>query len=431
MKTSIALSALILAAATGLGWLIDGRLDAARIEERKLATESVHLGIPLDDAPSLRTTRRERPNYDVEARRFAGEFIQLAKEIEQGGRTDVAAQEHFQDLYQQISSLHASQLKILIVELLTTKELGEKNRANRLVHALWAYADKDGQDALALFTRHIAILKDHPNGGDVVSASLGNWAKDAPLAAVEWMKKYAVEFPEALSGQSKSNVFGSVAKKDPRLALTLIARLGLNASDSDTAVHSIVMMATTDDERNITLAALREYREANKGDKSFTHAIDDRFGDFSYGFEKEGFAAATQWLASANLNQKELDRFCQKLSLNYDGDEPAQWIDWYIHHGPPGKSEDQISGWISTWTRNDFEAAGKWLASAADGPVKNAAICGYAETVFEHDPETAMQWIMTLPPSQRRQDTLQNILDNYLKDDPAGKEAFAKEHGIK
>jgi hypothetical protein len=52
-------------------------------------------------------------------------------------------------------------------------------------------------------------------------------------------------------------------------------------------------------------------------------------------------------------------------------------------------------------------------------------------TVFKHDPETAMQWIHTLPPGKDRDSTLRNIHANWPKDDPAGAAAFAKEHAIK
>lgn len=69
--------------------------------------------------------------------------------------------------------------------------------------------------------------------------------------------------------------------------------------------------------------------------------------------------------------------------------------------------------------------------ATAEGPAKNAAIRGCALTIFKHDPETAMQWIMTLPPGQDRDDTLKTIHMNWSKIDPAGKEAFAREHGIK
>ncbi len=431
MKLSIAISALILAAAAGLVWQIDGRLAAACNYERKLASEAAKLGISIRHDQTVRSTKRQRVNREAEARRLAVEFIKMAKQCEKGVEIDVAAQQRFQEIYQRTSLLDASQLKIRILELLTTKELSQKGRVNHLISALWTYAEKDPRDALALLTKHFAILKDHPHSQDVLSSSLGTWAKDDPAAAVEWMKKNAAEFPDAMKAQSQANVFRAAAEKDPRLAFTLIAVLGLNYSDSHSALHDIVTAAATDEQRNVTLAALREYRVANKNDGTLTRAVDENFGYLGSGFEKEGFAAATRWLASANLTPKELDNICGRLGLNYEGDEPAQWIEWYGHQVLLGKADDQIGNWISVWTRRNYEAAGRWLASTSEGPVRNAAICSYAETIFPQESEVAMQWIKTLPPGEQRQNTLQYIHENYLQNDPEAAAAFKAEHGLK
>jgi len=42
-----------------------------------------------------------------------------------------------------------------------------------------------------------------------------------------------------------------------------------------------------------------------------------------------------------------------------------------------------------------------------------------------------MQWIMTLPPGNDRDNTLRTIYLNWPKDDKEGAASFAKEHGIK
>ena len=132
----------------------------------------------------------------------------------------------------------------------------------------------------------------------------------------------------------------------------------------------------------------------------------------------------------ANLSLKELDGFCGRLS-NGVVEEPGKWMEWMGARFPPGKGDDYIKNMIGSWTQQDYEAAGKWLAAAPDGPVKNAAIRGYAQEIFPHDRETAMRWIMTLPPDERREQTLRFILVNELRDDPEAAAAFKEEHGIK
>ncbi len=432
MKISIAISALILATAAGLGWQIDGLLAAARADERKLATEAARLGISVGDAHSTRSAKRVRIDREAEARLLAIEYIQLAKTSETDRKPDEASQTRYRDCFARISALDGTSLKILIAELLASPELDGRKRAEQVVHLLrMVLAKKDPRAALAFVMEHSAALKNANGIEYVISDSLGNWAKDDPVSAVQWMKKNAAEYPDAMKAQSMGNVFHSAAGKDPRLAFMLMAGLGLNASDSHSAMHDIVSAAATDEQRNDTLAALREYREAHKDDKEARQAADQMVGYFSWGFKKDGFEAGSKWLASANLTSKELDSICGELTRNYNGDEHVQWVEWIGGNFSPGKGDQHIINLIGNWTEQDYEAVGKWLGDAPDGPAKNAAIRGYALTIYKHDRETAMQWIMTLPPDERREKTLRFILVNKLQDDPEAAAAFKTEHGLK
>ncbi len=432
MKITIAISVLILAAAAGLGWQIEGRIAAARADQKQLSAEAARFGISVGDTHSTRSAKRVRIDREAEARLLAIEYIQLAKASETNRKPDEASQTRYRDCFARISALDASSLKILVAELLASPELDGKKRAEQVVHLLrMVLANKDPRAALAFVMEHSAALKKANHIEYVISDSLGNWAKDDPLAAVAWMKKNAAEFPAAMKVQARGNVFHSTAEKDPRLAFTLIAELGLNESDSRSQMCTIVIAATTDEERNATLAALREYQEAHKDDKTTRQAAEDTVGYFAWGFREDGFDAGSKWLASANLTPKELDRFCGELTLNYNGNEHAQWIEWIGEHTPPGKGDQQIINLIGGWTEQDYEDAGKWLRAAAEGPAKNAAIRGYALTIYKHDRETTMRWIMTLPPDERREKTLQFILVSKLRDDPEAAAAFAKEHGLK
>ena len=111
--------------------------------------------------------------------------------------------------------------------------------------------------------------------------------------------------------------------------------------------------------------------------------------------------------------------------------ENGQWIEWIGKTLSPDKVDDKISRMVYNWTQSDYQAAGKWLGSAADGPTKNTAIRTYAECVSGYEPATAAQWALTLPPGKDRDYTLKVILDGWSKDDTTAKEAFKQEHGIK
>lgn len=428
MKVSIAISALILAIGAGLGWKIDGRLATARTDESRLVTEAAGFGIPIGDGRSSRSTKRERVDRDEEARRLAVEFNTMAKIWESGRSLDTAAQERYKEIRQRFEALDSSHMRGLIVDVLASTDLPERIRAERAVGLVGMLAKNDPQGVLALITEYFEAIKIVPQVQSVVSDCLRNWAKDDPAATVDWMKRNPGSLPEEVIKSSQRAVIHSVAEKDPRLAFKLAEEFDKDPMD---AMHTIVTAAGDNEARNVTLAALRDYLITHIDDPTVSQHAERAFGYFSWGFKPDGFEGAREWVASANLSLRELESFCAGLSISSNVDEPARWIEWMAATFPPGKGGDQIVSMISRWARDDYEAAGKWLGSVAEGSAKTAAIRGYVQTVFPHEPEVAMQWLMTLPPTTERQNTLEFILENHLRDDPEAAAAFAKEHGFK
>ncbi len=368
----------------------------------------------------------------MDARQFANEYIGLLKQSGIDGQTDEKTKALFNKYQERFPELNANEWKIIINTLLDTEDIDEKRRL--LIARYWLreyLAKKNPHAALDFVKEHSAAFNDEVGVVAVISDALGNLAKDDPVAAVEWMKKNAAEFPDAMKAQALHNVVHSTARRDPGLAFTLISELGLDYSHAHSAMHTIVTSVTTNEDRTATLAALREYRDANHQNKELSSAANRMIGYFSRGFQETGINGAKTWISSANLTPKELETFCDELSRNYDGGEHAEWIEWMGATLPPDLSRSPIMDMIGRWTSVDPEAAGKWLASAPEGPAKIAATRSYAYAIFRHDSETAMQWINTLPPGRDRDDTLKAIHMNWPKDDPEAAAAFAKEHGIK
>lgn len=93
--------------------------------------------------------------------------------------------------------------------------------------------------------------------------------------------------------------------------------------------------------------------------------------------------------------------------------------------------DDSLGYFSNNFREISFEAASKWIREAPEGPARDATSRDYAQTIFKHDPETSMKWIATLPPSQNRDFTLQNIYANWSKDEPTANEAFKQQQRIK
>ena len=436
MKISIAVSLLILAVGASLGWHDRQQLAAVRASHAKLVAEAARHGIAIDpthSASPILITKREREDRAAAAKLAAAEFIAFAKEMEaiekKGGPPDEAMQKRIMELMNRMISLDSTQLKIVIAELRAAKDLKDETRQSLIGFSIMTLANDHPQAALALFTESSDLFKDNTMSEHLVSSSLAKWAKDDATGALAWVRKNAAKFPDLVTDDAKRGLISGTAANDPKLAFKLIAELGLK--DTSQAVSAITSTAKTPDERTATLVALRDYLATLPDEKARNAATASSMGGLTHGLAQEGFASATQWIAGANFSPTELESITGSLSHSIKSDEAGQWIGWIGDKLPPKTSESNIRNIVSNWTENDYQAAGKWLTTAPDGPAKNTSIRTYAETVSKYDPGTATQWAMTLPPGEDRDETLKHIHENWPKDDEAAKEAFAKEHGIK
>jgi hypothetical protein len=275
------------------------------------------------------------------------------------------------------------------------------------------------------------LFKDGSIGNHVVSLALSGWAKDDPMGALEWVRKNGEKFPDLVTDDAKLGLITGAAAQDPKLALQLIGELKLK--DPNNSIRTITYAAKTPEERTATLAALREHFATVTDQAERDRLMNTAFSSLADNTAEDGFAAATQWISTAELSPKELETLATNLTYNVKSEETGQWIGWLGETLPAGKADEPIRDMIRHWTQSDYQAAGTWLAKAADSPTKQVAVRGYAETVAKYDPETAAQWALTLPAGKDRTETLRQIYQQWPKTDDASKaaaETFKTEHGI-
>ena len=414
MKIPVAAAILILLVAALFGTQNQQRLAVVRAGHAKLVAEAAQLGISLDSSHAddpVRITKRGREDKGAAAKLAAAEFIAFAREMEamekKGGPPDEAQQKRVMEIMDRMMSLDSAQLKILIAEVRATKDLKDETRQGLIGFSIMTLANDHPQAALALLTESSDLFKGEGMGEHVVASSLGKWAKDDPLAAVEWVKKNSAKFPDLITDNAKRGLISGAAAQDPKLAFKLIGELGIK--EVTFPITGIISAAKTAEDRTAVLGALREHLATITDEAARHNVANNAVVSLARSVVKEGFEAGTKWIASANLNPAELESFASGLSSSEKKGEEGQWIEWIGTTLPPDKADDQIRNIVRNWTEDDFQAAGKWLTTAPDGPAKNASIRTYAETVSRYEPETAMQWALTLPPGKDRDETLKRI----------------------
>jgi hypothetical protein len=431
MRHAIPVSIAILVVAGLTGRWIDGRLADAHASSQKLAAEATTLGLSPDGNRPSRTERPDRRQLDSEARKLAAAWLKLPRARQ---RIVIPSREEPDETEKRIASMDVQQRRVFLAEVLAAMGSDSSIDKNRVVRSLADFARQDPRAALELFELHHDLLKRESVAGDVVSAAIDTWSKDDPAGAAAWIKEHSPLLPEARSAQSLSYLFQAATAKDPRQAFHLIATLELDEEASRDALHSIVTVVKTDEARNTALAALRECKEGKLGGDGARKVADEMTGYLAWSFRDQGFQATANWLAGADLNQREMAQIFERFqtSIIGTGDE-SRWIDWLDRNAPPKVALVEISKLMQQWTERDYEVAGQWLRTADEGPGKNAAILAYVGEIAPYLPESAMEWAATLPAGNERERAMKRIYDSLPKTNDEEKqaaEAFAKEQGI-
>lgn len=431
LKFSIAASILILVVGGALGLRHQQRLTILRGEQRDLTVKAEKLGIATTDAAETPVTKRQREDRANQVSAFSKDLVAFGREIEaheqNGSESDEAFEKRGLEMQAKLMELDASQLKQLIASLRDDTSLSDETRQNLICYSISMLGTDHPAAALALYSESADLLKDSLTGASVVSATLANWAKIDPLAAREWIRKNAAAYPDLADDDAKRSIIAGAAANDPGLAFKLIGEMQIE--DTSTAVDSLIEAGKTPEQRTAILDALRDHL-ATVPESERADLLQESLESMGRNLSNESFESVKSWIAKSNLTPEESAQFAAGLSYFNTGKETGRWIDWMAGNLPADTVAQNVDNLIGQWTQQDYQAAGNWLSAAPEGPAKQAAVSTYAGTVAEYEPQTAVQWALTLTDGEARQATFEAIYQNWPKSDAAAAEAFAKEHGI-
>jgi hypothetical protein len=441
MKLSLLFAALILVAASFFGWQGHARLVEARAHHGRLVAEAEAMGLDATGtatgaggkAAQTKTRREDGGDKAAAVKTFAAKLVAFAKEMEAtqkgGAQPDENMQKRIFEILDEMLSLDAAQLKLLVAEIRSAPDLSDEMRSGIFGFAVMMLANDHPAAALALFTESKDMMKGGGTGNHVISSALSRWAQDDPLAALEWIRTNAKEHPDLVTDGAKRGVLAGAAKRDPRLAFTLIDELNLGAGGGWNAAHAIGESATTPEQRKGVLLALREYMKTTGGDEQ-NEVCRETLTALSQGAMREGYDHAVAWLESVELNLDETRAFAAGLSPWQMKDDTGKWIEWMDEKLPPEDVSLKVTTLMDQWTREDYKAAGVWLNDFKDGPAKDAAVKSYANTVAPYEPASAAEWALTLPEGEEKKKLLITIQKQWKGKDEAAATEFARQHGI-
>ena len=439
MKASLLLAAIILLAAALLGWRGSGRLSAARENHARLVREAEALGISSapgagKDGPAMGTkTRRSTPgDKAAETKAFAARLVAFAREMKEleakGEAPDAEVQKRIFALLDEMLKLDSSQLEMLVGELRVAPDLDDDMRRGIVGLAIMMLANDHPREALALFTESADLVGKQGQGMHVVASALSKWARDEPMAALEWIRENKEKHPDLVNEDTKRSVVEGAARVDPRLAFQLVGEIGLK--EIRNAADRIAGTAETPAARTAVIGAMREHLEGVTDPEARRQFLQGTLGKFGGMMMNEGFEASAEWLGKASLGEEERAAFVDGLS-SWDGSEDTgRWIGWMEGKVPEDQFKRKTDELIRGWARSDYKAAGEWIGASEDGPTRQIAVRGYALAVAPYEPAAAAQWAETLPQGKDREEALKAIHSEWKKKDGTAAAEFARKHGL-
>lgn len=430
--------------ATALGWHNHRQLTNLRVIQGELAAQAAARGISPDPEPpglSVRITKRARPDRIAGARQSAAEFITYAQEMAslgwKPGGPEKATKERMMDQMDRMMSLDSAQLKIVIAELWAAKDIDidiQKNLINFSIERL----AKDHPEAA------LEILVDTPGlldriyrqlDGSVENVAISNlfqsFAKINHEFAIGWFQKNKDKIPADMVSSVESGLVRGT--QDARTALRLVVDFGKDPKVFVPFLFERIL--NNPEERTASLAVLREWSNTILDEKTREELTTKALQNIVLGkSNKVSFSATTSWIDKAELSPKEIDQIAAGLDGHVKPEETVKWSEWLEKSLPPEVAKDRMRVLFEEWIGHDYERAGQWLASAPDGSIKTSAILAYVQATVRADPDTAVKWLMTLPPSEDRNNAGWRVYADWPKKDAASWEAadaFAKDLKLK
>ena len=220
-----------------------------------------------------------------------------------------------------------------------------------------------------------------------------------------------------------SNIVRQISKNDPNTALEWV----LKEKSSSKQVYTVesVFKSLTDADPEGATQRLKDIPEGPLRKKAIEGLAES--------WAKTDPDSAIQWAESLQEGEKKKAMLSILPEMAQSSPQEAANLMDTLLATSTTKSQSGFSrvvyGMMSTWAKDDPEAAGSWTLKLPDGEVKNAAVEQLAANWYQEDSNAAADWIDALPQGKNRDASISSIASNLQRSDPATAFAWAESIG--
>ena len=276
----------------------------------------------------------------------------------------------------------------------------ERLRGMLEVVALWA-ADDPEEAMLWLESNASGIAR-----LETLDAGVRAWARENPRAAGEWIRGMAADASKTAAARA---LVAGWARGDPGAAAQWVAELPAGPVRDEAARALVETWGGTAPAAAAEWALARAEFSGNTG--LLRRAVDKltaRSPDDAASFVRE--------IADTRHGEAARDALAEAW-VRHDPEGLAAYLS---ENGGGGLLGDPAHARLlaGEWSRTDSVAASEWLSQLPDGPRREQAIIGFAETMITFDPSAAAAWSNTLRYPDARSEWLRRSVGKWAQRRP-------------
>ncbi len=421
MRKSIIYTAIVIGLLCGaVGWLQHQKLEGLEARRRNLeVTASPSLAA---EEPIVGAGDQERgvsiPKTDPIAEATAKAFLEDLMKVDFKDRSETADEQrkHFLG---RLSAMEASTLRSLMVQLVKS-ELPDEVTEGLSGMILTMLAER-GQGRFAAER----ILTDGlpPR---TLGPILRSWAIQEPEEAAKWLaeckqqNRFPSEDPD-IEREAAQAVGAGLAAKAPLAALQEAA--GAEVQTRGYLLRGAAQSIKTE-EGWLDFAR----QAAASADDSFRMQALLALSNGT--LRNDAFDDVRHLVDQLDLEPKMANPFITSAVTRKFDDQTGERADWMIQRSSPEQVNDNVRQLMSLWTSNDFNGAAAWLQKLDPSPIRDTAVETFANKVAAREPESAIDWALTISDEQKREATVSHLALLWKGKDAQAAEAYLAEKGL-
>lgn len=258
------------------------------------------------------------------------------------------------------------------------------------------------------------------------SALLFEWIRKDSRAAAKWLQEALASGKLNDSPQLRSIQDLLEAAMVKNAPVDSIPRIQALREEDQPKFLAVALSDLQSQEQARTMAkAILNWPVDSVRNETIQHAMDTLI-------EHGGFDTSADWIDS--LPDVPADRKdAARISFLRHGDSihaTAERATWAVAHASPDRQADVAAQVTTTWTWQDYNAAGAWLRENRAESWFDAAAAAFAAGVARTEPTTAFDWAMTISDESLRRNSLADVMRQWEKEDRQAARAYLEASAV-